>query len=242
MRIPRFYCAFDPPRPGDLLHLPERPARHLLQVLRAQPGQRLRLFAGQGLEWEAELAQVSRHAAQVRFLAPMATLPAPRLQLTLAQGIARGERMDFIVQKAVELGVSHIVPLLTERGNVRYPDAQRAHSRHQHWQEVLLSACEQSGRADIPTLSQPQPLSRWLPHVPPGGYLQPDAAQPLAQLAPMTAFCLLVGPEGGLSDPEMQVLAAYGWQGLRLGPRTLRTETAGLAALATLQTLWGDFA
>lgn len=243
MRIPRLYCPFPtPPQAGALLTLPERPARHWVQVLRAKPGQPVRLFAAQGLEWQAELARVTKHEVQVRLLHAVASLPVPRLTLTLAQGIARGERMDFIVQKAVELGVSHIVPLLTEQSTVRYPDALRAQSRHQHWQEVILSACEQSGRADIPGLSLPQPLATWLGSVPPGLYLQPNAEHTLAQLAPSLAPCLLVGPEGGLSPAELDAAQRHGWIGLRLGPRVLRTETAGLAALAAIQTLWGDFA
>jgi 16S rRNA (uracil1498-N3)-methyltransferase len=168
------------------------------------------------------------------------------LQLTLAQSIARGEKMDWILQKATELGVARIVPLVTERTEVRL-DEERTGRRMAHWHSVIAGACEQSGRNRLPELDTPQRLDRWL------GALDPDA--PVARLALLPegelglrelgalphGALLVVGPEGGLADNDTAMLQHAGFRGLRLGPRVLRTETAGVAALAALQAMFGDF-
>jgi 16S rRNA (uracil1498-N3)-methyltransferase len=167
------------------------------------------------------------------------------LQLTLAQGVARGEKMDLIVQKATELGVVRIVPLLTERSEVKL-DAARAEKRLAHWRAVAASACEQSGRARLPEIAPTQPLASWLAGLA-GDHsslrlaLLPEAARSSRDLRFAAAGVLLVvGPEGGLGERDIEALTTAGFDGLRLGPRILRTETAGLAALAALQALHGD--
>ncbi len=170
------------------------------------------------------------------------------LRITLAQGISRGERMDYTLQKSVELGVSRIIPLSTERCGVKF-DAKRAAKRLQHWQGVIISACEQSGRNDIPEILPTISLHAWLDaHRVPCQQqealrllLHPRATQSLRQLTPPTGeISLLIGPEGGLSDNEIDMATQCGFEGIQLGPRVLRTETAGVAALAALQSYWGD--
>jgi 16S rRNA (uracil1498-N3)-methyltransferase len=163
------------------------------------------------------------------------------LQLHLAIGISRGERMDYAIQKSVELGVSQISPLFSSRSMVRLkPD--RRNKRVAHWQGVIRSACEQSGRSRLPILNPPTELSDWLSSHPGGLMLYHQATDTLAtRPAPGSELNLLIGPEGGLSDAERAKAVEHGYKAVRLGPRVLRTETAPIAALAAIQVLWGDF-
>ena len=165
------------------------------------------------------------------------------LTIELGQVMSRGERMDYAVQKATELGVTRIVPLFSERCEVKL-SSERQDKRQQHWQQVAISACEQSGRSRVPEIAQPQPLSQWLTqcHSALKLVLHPDAAMPLAQRQAPASVALLIGPEGGLGDQEIAQARAAGFDSLQLGPRVLRTETAPVAALAVLQYLWGDLA
>ena len=167
-----------------------------------------------------------------------------RLDVTLAQCVSKGDRMDYTIQKAVELGVSRIAPLLSERSVVKL-DAERWDKKLEHWQGVIASACEQSGRVRLPTLLPVQKLGAWLAEPTTESTmlkltLAPTASAALRDLPSPAAACLLIGPEGGLSDGEIAHSAQAGFVGLRLGPRVLRTETAGVAALAAMQALWGD--
>lgn len=229
---------------GITVTLPAQAGEHVARVLRLAVGDPLVLFNGDGHDYAATLAEVGkRHVtATLQGRAPVAR-ESP-LPLVLAQGVARGEKMDLIVQKATELGASAIVPLLTERSEVKL-DGERATKRLAHWQAVIASACEQSGRAVLPRIAPPQPLAGWL------GSLGDDAALRLALLPgtgtrardlamPAAGALLVVGPEGGLGERDIAALDAHGFRGLGLGPRILRTETAGLAALAALQALHGD--
>ena len=238
MKIPRIHVPA-PLAEGAELALPEAAARHLLRVLRLRPGARLRVFDGAGREHEAELLA----AARVRLGAPVRPLPESPLAVTLIQGVCRGERMDLVVQKAVELGAARILPVLTARSVPRL-DGARARRRQAHWQAVAAAAAEQCGRAVVPEVTPPRPLAAVLadPALPAARcLLDPAAAEgPRALAPPGAAAALLVGPEGGLTDGERAAAAAHGFRGLRLGPRILRTETAGLAALAALQVLHGD--
>jgi 16S rRNA (uracil1498-N3)-methyltransferase len=242
MRIPRFYC---PQLQQDdmQLELPESVHRHAVQVLRLKPGARIRLFDGKGLECEAELTVVEKRHSQVQLQAPLESQHESPLNITLLQGISRGERMDFAIQKAVELGVSTIVPVITERCNVQLKQ-DRAQKRRDHWQGVLISACEQSGRAFLPELAAVTTLEAVLA----GSedelklVLDPRASQHFNDLARPQTLSLLIGPEGGLSEAEIDLAAQHGFTALQFGPRILRTETAAVAALAVAQTLWGDLA
>jgi 16S rRNA (uracil1498-N3)-methyltransferase len=221
--------------------LPPETSAHLTRVLRLRPDDAVVLFNGDGRDFAGRLLAVQRHGVRVLVEAADEAEAEPPLRLHLAVGVSRGERMDFVVQKAVELGVASIRPLLTERSVVRL-DADRRERRHEHWQGVLVAACEQSGRRRLPLLHPTLPLADWLPTV--GGtalLLDPQAARTLADVpAPQGAATLLVGPEGGLSGDERARAGRAGFVPVRLGPRILRTETAPIAALAAMQVLWGD--
>lgn len=228
---------------GDRVPLPEPAFRHLVQVLRAQCGDPVILFDGRGGEYAARLDHVGRRAASVlieRAVAGDARESA--LQLTLAQAVSKGERMDYSLQKAVELGVSAIQPLLTERSVVKL-DAERWDRKLGHWQGVVDGACEQSGRTRVPRVEPVLRLAAWLDQPRRAQLcltLAPTATSGLRDLPPAGSVCLLAGPEGGLSDAEIALAQSRGFIAIRLGPRILRTETAGVAALAAIQALWGD--
>lgn len=243
MQQHRIYTS-QPLQPGVAVILEESPARHLTQVLRLKAGAEITLFNGDGHDYSARLHEVSRRTTSARVdrrLEP-AEAPAP-LRIHLAIGISKGERMDFAIQKAVELGVADITPLLTERCQVRLP-GERREKRLQHWQQVIIAACEQSGRRRIPNCNPVLKLDQWLTSQTPesGILLDHRGEQALRELEPPKGeVTLLIGPEGGLSADERTRAAAAGFTGVRLGPRVLRTETAPLAAIAAIQTLWGDF-
>ena len=229
---------------GAIVALPEVAVAHLVRVLRLGVGDRMRLFNGDGHDYEAELLEVSKREASALILRRLDVASESPLAITLEQGIARGEKMDLILQKATELGVARIAPVVTERTEVKL-DRERADKRGAHWRGVLASACEQSGRARLPELLPPQPLANFLAGVDTTRrlVLDPGASATLASLAldPSDSLCLLVGPEGGLSERDLAAARAAGFEGLRLGPRILRTETAALAAIAGLNALYGDW-
>ncbi|HET7779614.1 MAG TPA: 16S rRNA (uracil(1498)-N(3))-methyltransferase [Rudaea sp.] len=242
MRIPRVHVD-QPLGPGREVLLPEQSGEHIARVLRLERGHPLILFNGDGCEYPAILASLAKRAVTAEVTAMRAIERESPLHLTLAQGIARGEKMDWILQKATELGVARIVPIVTERTEVKL-DEERAERRVLHWTQVIAGACEQSGRTRLPQLEMPQRLDRWL------SALEGDAAR-LAlipggdvgarELPPMPHGALLcVGPEGGFSEKDVAMLLQSQFRALRLGPRILRTETAGIAALAALQALQGD--
>lgn len=244
MRIPRI-CVFESLACGDEVLLPPQSGEHLARVLRLERGHPLLLFNGNGRDYRAEISQLGKRAVSARVLDDgVAVDRESPLQLTLAQGIARGEKMDLIVQKATELGVCRIVPLITERTEVKL-DAERSARRLAHWQAVIAGACEQCGRSTLPVLEAPVRLSSWAAGLAdaPGLRLSLD---PQGQTAPrnlpeFSQATLVVGPEGGLSDQDLNLLDQADFMGLKLGPRILRTETAGLAAITALQVIHGDF-
>jgi 16S rRNA (uracil1498-N3)-methyltransferase len=244
MRIIRSHVPL-PLAVGQRLALPEDSSVHLLRVLRLAPGDEVTLFNGDGHDYRARLLSSAKRGAEVEILARSPVARESALRITLAQGLARGEKMDLVLQKATELGATAFAPVLTERTEVKL-DAERAGKRMAHWQGVVAAACEQSGRAMLPALAEPLPLATYAAAetaclklaLDPGGELD---VRSLA-LAPGAPLALVVGPEGGLSERDLATLRAAGFRGLRLGPRILRTETAGLAALAALQALYGDLA
>lgn len=223
--------------------LPETTAHHVLRTLRLRTGDALALFDGTGGEWHGTLGTVSRERVEVRLTHFKAVARESPLQCLLAQGLSSGERMDYTLQKAVELGVHAIQPLATRRSVVRLDEA-RAARRLAHWREVVISACEQCGRDRIPEVMPLVALDAWLTrtHGTRVLLLDPAAAMRLADLPrPAGAQWLLAGPEGGFDPDERAAVLAAGGTGIHLGPRVLRTETAALAALAAMQALWGDF-
>jgi len=225
------------------LTLPEEAFRHLVQVLRLREGEAFTAFSGDGGEYEATLVEVGKRSASAR-LGPRREVDRESpLQLTLAQCVSKGERMDFTLQKAVELGVQRIVPLLSTRSVVRL-DGERWEKKLEHWRGVLISACEQCGRTRLPELSPVQALERWLPDCSESGHrllLDPAGDAGLGGLVAARSVSLLIGPEGGLAADEIALARHHGFQATRTGPRVLRTETAGVAVLAALQAVWGDW-
>lgn len=241
MRIPRIYHP-EALAPGLTIDLDAEAARHVARVLRMTADMPLVIFDGSGGEYGAVIGTVDRGRVTVTLKSFVADDRESPLHTTLAQGISRGERMDYTLRKAVELGVSAIQPLFTEYCQVQLK-GERLDKRMAHWRGVVIAACEQSGRNRIPPLHTPCSLPEWLQRLPSGLHLalDPRAAGGILQLAtPATPVSLLVGPEGGLSENEMDLLRRAGYLGIRLGPRILRTETAALAALAALQSRWGD--
>jgi len=246
--MPRFFVDM-PLATGERLALPEDVARHV-QVLRMQPGDALTLFNGQGGQYEARLAELGRRMATVELGAFCALETEPPYRITLAQGIAGGDKMDWLIEKAIELGASRIVPVGTARAVVRL-SGERAARRQAHWQALVAAACEQCGRNRVPEVQPPRELSAWLDTLPAALdegelrlILSPRAAQPfdaLPKLAPPATVTLLIGPEGGLAPEEEEAATAHGFTPIALGPRVLRTETAGMAVLAALAARWGGW-
>lgn len=240
--MPRFYCCAAL-SPGAQMDLPESVARHAVRVLRLPPGAAMVLFDGQGGEYEAHIEHIEKNRVVVALGAWRDVERESKLSVTLVQAVQAGEKMDFTIQKAVELGIAHIVPVDSRRSVTRL-SGERAAKRVAHWQGVAVSACEQSGRNRVPAVEPLEKLEHWLARPAQPGLrlmLAPDAECSLVDLPPARGVQLLIGAEGGLDPQEMVVAKQAGFQAVRLGPRVLRTETAGLAALAALQALWGDF-
>ena len=229
---------------GSELEIDAEKTHYLSRVLRLRVGDSIVIFNGTGTQFSAGITalQKSRATLAVHDALPAATESG--FKLHLAQGISRGERMDFVVQKATELGVKRITPLLTEHGVVKLA-AERAEKRRQHWQQVATSACEQSGRVRLPLVDAPVRLDTWLAdrtqHADIDILLKPGATEALATIdVPATKVCILIGPEGGFSDAEYAMAELAGFRAVSFGPRVLRTETAAVAALAVLQARCGD--
>jgi 16S rRNA (uracil1498-N3)-methyltransferase len=243
MAIPRIHTD-QPLYPGTRLEISGQAALHILQVLRLRAGAALRVFDGHGTECTATLESAVRGRVTVQLGIPVTGPAEPVLDILLAQGIARHDRMDLILQKAVELGVSSIQPLWMQRSQ-SHLSGERLEKRVQHWQGVIVSACEQCGRNTLPALLPATGLEAWLQAGCDASLklmLQPGSPHTLPALSPPAGrIVLLVGPEGGLNPVEQDDALTAGFTGLRLGQRILRTETAALAALAGMQVLWGDY-
>ena len=240
MRITRIYyphhLALD-----QMATLTDQAANHLRNVLRAEIGDVCVLFNGDGYEYHARIATLNKKEVQVQITENILCSRQSPLGIHLGQGISRGEKMDWVIQKSTELGVRDITPLITERCNVRL-DTERWEKKRQHWQAVAISACEQSGRTDLVTIHRPQLLSIWLQTTFSGMriMLDPQASKNIKHLVDPTAIQLLIGSEGGLSEAEIQHATTAGFMGIQLGSRILRSETAPLAVISILQHLFGD--
>jgi 16S rRNA (uracil1498-N3)-methyltransferase len=243
MRVPRLYLP-EIAASGENIKVTGQAAHHVIQVLRLRPGAVIRIFNGNGTEWETVLLESRRSEAILQVGAPVKTIAEPSLFITLAQGIARNDRMDLILQKSVELGVSRIQPLWMRRCQARIR-GERLGKRMLHWQGVIINACEQCGRSTLPVLHPPDEYTNWITRKSPSSHglmLQPESEESLHDLpSPESDILVLVGPEGGLDPGEQKLAAAKGFRGIRLGQRILRTETAALSALAGIHVLWGDF-
>ena len=228
--------------PGTLLELPPDTASHLVKVLRARSGDELILFNGSGREFAGSIESVRGSRAIVRVAEGLEVDRESPLAITLVQCVPRGDRMDFIVQKATELGVARIVPVLSQR-SVVHLDRKRSESKLAHWRGVAVSACEQCGRNRLPQVDPPRPLINYLGESQPGAVrlvLEPELSGSNPQLDFGSAAQIAVGPEGGFAPEELEAFRVAKFSRLTLGPRILRTETAALAAIAWLQVRFGD--
>ena len=226
---------------GQDLSLPAPAVQHLVQVLRLRPGDDFIVFNGNGRDYPAAILSVHRQGVLIRIGEHGESESPLPLGVHLGIGISKGERMDFSIQKAVELGVAEVTPLFAGRVMVRLA-GDRLAKRQEHWQGILIAACEQSGRRRLPRLNPVQDLDTWVAQGHPCPLLLDHRAhRSLRSLPPPgPALTLLIGPEGGLAPAECERAYQSGYTGVRLGPRILRTETAPLAALAIVQALWGD--
>ncbi len=227
---------------GQTVELDENARRHVVQVLRLRAGDGIVLFNGEGGEWPATIVEAGKRSVQARIESFTDIDRESPLNVHLGLGISKGERMDFALQKATELGVARITPLFTERVVVRLDDKRLA-KRQDHWRGVIVAACEQSGRNRLPVLHDAMSFADWLAVRDEACrlFLDPVAARSLKDLpAPETRVALAIGPEGGFSARERDRIRERDFTGVQLGPRILRTETAAMAALAAVQVLWGD--
>jgi 16S rRNA (uracil1498-N3)-methyltransferase len=235
---PRFYLDA-PLRAGGVATLAEDSAHHAVHVLRLREGEDVTLFNGRGGEYAARIAAIQRLRISIDVLQHRALERESPLQVTLVQGVSSGERMDSTLRKAVELGAAAIQPLLAARSVAR-PKGERADSRREHWQKVVIAACEQCGRNRIPEVLPLAPLADYVPGEGAKILLSPAAELPLSKTGGSGPYILAAGPEAGFSADEEAAFVAKGFVPVSLGPRVLRTETAAVAALAALNALRGD--
>ena len=242
MRTPRIYTN-SPLSVGATAELDDNAAQHVGRALRMQPGQALILFNGDGRDYQAVISEASKKQVRAEVQSAADNGTESTLSTILGQTLSKGDRMDYAVQKAVELGVSQIVPLTTERCDVKLK-GDREDKRLRHWQQVAISAAEQCGRARVPEILPVMTLPEWFEHTRNAELrlvLHHRTEHSLAHMARPRQVALMIGPEGGLSPAEIQAAEAAGFTPVALGPRVLRTETAPVAALALCQWLWGDF-
>ena len=244
MAAPRFHSPepLTPGLAGQTIEMHESAAHHALRVLRLAVGDALALFDGAGGEYAATLVRADKRGAAVRVERFLPIERESHLQVTLAQGIAANDAMDHALRKATELGVTSIQPLVTER-SAPLPSGERGDKRLAHWRHVAIAACEQCGRNRVPEVFPPQTLVAWLDAWNGSGIVfVPNADRSVTALAqPPAPLALLIGPAGGFDVSEIDAMRAKGFFAVRLGPRVLRTETAAVAGLAVLQSLWGDW-
>lgn len=239
--MPRFYLP-TALAPHTTLNLPDNIIRHI-HVLRLNAGDSITLFNGTGNDFAATLQTIGKRHAECHIHAQRQPENESPLAITLVQAVSSGERMDFTLQKSVELGVRAIQPIISERCVVRL-SGERADKRVQRWQDIVIAACEQSGRSIVPTVLPIVSFSDYLRQMPPELHLMMSLrrAQALRDIAPVSqSLRLMIGPEGGWTPAEEQAALDAGVQTITLGKRVLRTETAAMAAMAAMQVLWGDF-
>ncbi len=244
MPLPRFYCP--PPLPsGAALELPPEAARHAYRVLRLRVNDAVQVFDGEGNAFDGKIGEIGGKRVLLHELQTCMAEPGSSLRITLAQAMCSSEKMDWVVQKATELGAAEVQPVQTQRSVARL-SPERAGKRTVHWRNVAIAACEQCGRDVLPQIRAPLEISDWLAQTREVAHakfiLLPEGSATLhKQPQPQGSVALLVGPEGGFSEDEIKMAHLAGFVPIRLGKRVLRTETAAMAGIAALQTLWGDF-
>lgn len=242
MPTPRIYCELTL-GPGAQFSLAPEAAQHVAKALRLKAGDALVVFDGGGGEYDAAIQRIDRGRVDLKVGAWREVATEPAIAIGLAQGLPEAaDKMDWIIQKATELGIAWIQPVTCERSVVRL-SGERAERRQAHWRRVAIAACEQSGRTRVPEVRATLPFLNWMAATPapPRWLLDPQGMPVTGREAPREAFELVVGPEGGLSERERDLALSRGCEPVALGPRVLRTETAALAALAAIHALWGDF-
>ena len=240
MRIPRIYTEQEL-SPHASLELEPGPSQHIARAMRMRPGDALTVFNGMGGEYPATISAVGKKFVALELGELRDREVESPLAIHLGIAISRGDRMDWLIQKATELGVNSVSPVFTERVEVKLK-GDRADKKRRHWQQIAIAACEQCGRNQLPQINASQELSRWIDKT------EADLKLVLHHRAPVesdhdispSSIALLIGPEGGLSEAEIGLSGNAGYQPLKLGPRVMRTETAPLAAIAILQARWGD--
>lgn len=240
MRIPRVFEP-QPLSAGSLIDLSDSTIQHVVRALRMKDGDPICVFNGEGLEFPASLVDVDKRSARARLEQACTPAVESSLRIHIGQTLSRGERMDYAIQKATEMGVERITPLTSERCEVKLK-AEREDKRLRHWQQVAISACEQSQRTRVPEITEVSPLQDWITGVEADLklVLHHHTARPLQSMATPGSIALLIGPEGGLTEAEVAAAQASGFEPVAFGPRVMRTETAPVAACAILQYLWGD--
>ena len=241
MRIPRIYTSQELVA-DQHIELEEKPSHHLSKVLRLKEGAPIILFNGRGNQYHAIIDSIGKKNLSINIKECEATNNESPLHIHLGIAVSKGDRMDWVIQKATELGVNSISPLFSMRSEVRLK-GDRAEKKIQHWQQVAISACEQSGRTLIPTVNNIQQLSHWVreSNADKKLVLHHRTDETLEDHQSVSRVALLIGPEGGLDTKEIMLAEESGFEALALGPRVLRTETAPLAAITLLQKAWGDF-
>jgi 16S rRNA (uracil1498-N3)-methyltransferase len=242
MRLTRVFVE-SVPEAGQSLTVEGNAGNHIVRVLRLRVGDSLTLFDGRGGEYAGRIQEIRRDTVLVNVLEHQAVERESPCPLTLAQGISRGERMDWVVQKATELGVARIVPLFTKHSVVQLDERQAAR-KVQHWRSIAIAACEQSGRNQVPEIAEPLELFEFVQTPAADGtrfLLSPRAGLRMGDIDTAgAAATVLIGPEGGLAEVEQEVALRNGFTAVRMGPRVLRTETAAVCALTLLQQKFGD--
>lgn len=242
MRTIRIYAPFENGLEGRRIVITGNAHHHMMNVLRLKHGQEVVVFNGTGNVFTAMIERMEKKSAQLTLLRALPCTPESPLSLHLAQGICKGDRMDTVIQKAVELGATSITPIYSQRVHLKISD-DRAEKKYEHWKNVMIAACEQSYRDALPILHAPMKLDAWLAQVNTDKrfLLSPHATQGLTQADAQGSISVLIGPEGGLAPEEITLATECAdFQSVRMGPRVLRTETAGLVALSVLQYLGGD--
>ena len=241
MSPPRIHCDLRL-GPGAQFALAPEAAQHVGKALRLKAGDAITVFDGRGGEYEATIQRIDKERVDVKVGAWRDAETESNLRIGLAQGLPEADKMDWIIQKSVELGIGWIQPLVCDRSVVRL-SGERAARREAHWRRVAVAACEQSGRNRVPEVRPTLGFQSWIavPGVGPRWMLVPGSTPIASKSPPQGPFELLIGPEGGLSERESDLARSQGCEAVALGPRVLRTETAPLAALAAIHALWGDF-
>jgi len=241
MRLHRIYFPFNAEL-GDNIFIEDDRAHYIRNVLRLKIGRNLRIFNHLQQEFLAEIISVNKKTVEIHLSENINTIKPSKLNITLIQGLSKGERMDYTVQKATELGITTIIPIISEYCEVKLT-GKRLEKKLSHWQNIAISACEQSFRADIPTINTPISITEYSQSQHQGLLLEPGESQTIGQVAKdnWQQFDIVVGPEGGWSEKDLTLLKSTGLTGIQFGQRILRTETVAPAILAAIHSLWGDF-